>query len=135
MENNREIDVKNIRPTDIIEAQIMQMAVIGTKKRTIAKHFQMSEANVNRIIYSEKCQIVMREAVELMNQQVAETLPNLMKYAMQELETIMLTSRITKVRLDAVKTVIGLNVKLNRMVADNSISFNAKTERTETFHE
>jgi predicted transcriptional regulator len=115
MIENIEKTQKNIRPSDIIEAKVMQMAVLGTKKSEIAKQFNMSEANVNRIIYSHKGQVTMQSALENIQNEIAHKLPSIIESALSELEKIMLTSMLTKHRLDAIKIAIGIASKLDRM--------------------
>lgn len=115
MLENVEKSQKNIRPSDIIEAKIMQMVILGAKKAEIARELGMSISNVNRVIYSQNGQITMKLALENIQNEIAHKLPSIIESALSELEKIMLTSMLTKHRLDAIKIAIGIASKLDRM--------------------
>ena len=103
------------KPSDLLAAKVMKLAVIGVKKADIAKELNTSIGNVNRIIYSERGQVTMREALENIHSEMANTLPSIMESALSELEKIMTTSQVYKTRLEAVKVAIGLTLNLTNM--------------------
>ena len=103
------------KPSDLLAAKVMKLAVIGVKKADIAKELNTSIGNVNRIIYSERGQVTMREALENIHSEMANRLPSIMESALSELEKIMTTSQVYKTRLEAVKVAIGLTLNLTNM--------------------
>ena len=110
MVNNVETKQKNVRPSDIIEAQIMQMAVLGTKKAEIAKEFGMSVSNVNRVIYSQNGQATMKSALENIQNEIAHKLPSIIESALSELGVPILTGRKRTLRnLNFHKRLISFN--------------------------
>ncbi len=75
----------------------------------------MSVSNVNRVIYSQHGQATMKSALENIQNKISHRLPSIIESALSELEKIMLTSMLTKHRLDAIKIAIGITSKLDRM--------------------
>jgi predicted transcriptional regulator len=115
MTENTEIVQKNIRPSDLLAANVLRLATLGVRKAVIAKELGTSLSNVNRIVYGREGQLKMQEALNNIHSDIANTLPNLMEGALGELERIMLTSQVYKTRLEAIKVAISLTLNLSAM--------------------
>jgi hypothetical protein len=115
MENTNELLEKNIKPSDLLAANILRLAVLGMKKADISAELGTSISNINRVIYSARGQVTMREALNNIHSDISHTLPDLMQIALGQLEMIMTTSNIYKNRLDAIKVAIGLTLNLSSM--------------------
>jgi orotate phosphoribosyltransferase-like protein len=111
-------------PAQILAAKVIQLAILGIRKEAIATELNTSIHNVTRIIYSDRGQITLKQALANIELETANKLPALMESALSELEKIMLTSQASKTRLDAIKTVIGLTLNLSSMaggISDASV--------------
>jgi hypothetical protein len=65
----------------------------------------------------------MKSALENIQNEIAHKLPSIIESALSELEKIMLTSIMSKTRLDAIKIAIGLTSKLDRMTNQQEFEY------------
>jgi hypothetical protein len=114
----------NTTPAQILAAKVIHLAILGIRKEAIATELNTSIHNVTRIIYDKRGQATLKQALAKIHADIAHTLPSLAETAVHELEKVILTSTMTKHKLDGIKMAFGLVVNLTDMtggVSDTSV--------------
>lgn len=107
-------------PSHIRHNQIIEHAIRGLDKRTIANHLRCSVTTVEQNIYSERGQFRIIAALEESNKSIMGTLPTLMNEALLVLEDVLKKNGDPK-RLAAVDRVLALHARVEKMAHLNAI--------------
>jgi hypothetical protein len=113
-------EITDINLTHIRHNKIIEHAIRGLDKRTIANHLRCSVTTVEQNIYSERGQFRIIAALEESNKSIMSTLPTLINEALLVLEDV-LTKKGDSKRLDAVDRIFALHARVEKMAHLTSI--------------
>ena len=116
--------VSNLKPEDVTltslkNAKVMEKILNGASKCTVARELGISEASVQKIVYSPQGRQQLSACVDRMNEQMAVDCELLVQQAIAQLSN-MITSGDYNSRLATIEKVIGLWIKLNKINECNS---------------
>jgi|688.fasta_scaffold1161694_1 hypothetical protein len=112
--------ITDLNLTHVRHNKIIEHAIRGLDKRTIANHLRCSVTTVEQNIYSERGQIRIIAALEESNKSIMSTLPTLMNEALLVLEDV-LTKNGDPKRLAAVDRVLALHARVEKMAHLNAV--------------
>lgn len=104
-----------IESKDIKHLKILDLALTGMSHRQISLQLGYSLSTVERAIYSDSGQVVLKNAVARMNHEIAEALPSMVKLACQELTRLIIMSEKSQTRLASSKQIMAIWSKLQRI--------------------
>jgi hypothetical protein len=121
-----------LKSHDVNYQNILNLAIRGLSKKTIAQTVGMAERSVEYVLYSERAQTFMRATLNQVQDQTALVLPTLNAQALATLESC-LNGTADKSRLQAAEAVFNLIARVERMAAARvTYHTEAKTTKTAT---
>jgi predicted transcriptional regulator len=108
------LESEDVTLTSLRNTKVMEKILSGASKRTVARELGISEASVQKIVYSPQGRQQLSSCVARMNEQMAVDCELLVQQATNQLSNMM-TSGDYNSRLATIDKVIGLWVKLNKI--------------------
>jgi len=104
-----------IESKDIKHLKILDLALTGMSHRQISLQLGYSLSTVERAIYSDEGQTVLKQTVSRMNHEIADALPSMVKLACEELIRLIIMSEKSQTRLASSKQIMAIWAKLQRI--------------------